>query len=125
MAITCLTPAVWDGGFHQVIEPALGSDYAAIRESVISKQSQCWWYGEVAVITRVEVLPAGKQLVVVSLAGIDAGQCMEALHNAAKATECESIRVHSNRQGMLRFLNKSGFAFKEQERIYTLDLRGE
>jgi len=125
MAAARLVPAVWDGGFHQVIEPALGSDYAAIRQSVMDKQAQCWWCGEVAVITRVEVLPAGKQLVVVCLAGVNAGDCMNALHEAAINTECESIRVHSKRLGMLRFLNKSGFAFKEQERIYRLDLRGE
>ncbi|GAB1620609.1 hypothetical protein AAOGI_06590 [Agarivorans albus] len=125
MARPRLISAVWDGGFHQVIEPALGSDYAAIRQSVMDKKAQCWWCGEVAAITRVEVLPAGKQLVVVCLAGIDAGECMNALYQAAKDTECESVRVHSSRLGMLRFLNKSGFAFTEQERIYRLDLRGE
>jgi hypothetical protein len=71
---------------------------------------QCWHIHDHGyLVTRFEVEPDHKTLVIVAGQGRGLVKVLKAVYNVAKANKAKQIRLHSRRAGMVRMLEKLGY----------------
>lgn len=93
-----------------MLKPATGEDEPIIRREVQRGIAQCWQIKNVGVmVTRLEVEPDSKTLVIVAGAGKKAILVWQLMPKIAKANGAGLIRVHSKRPGMGRILSGLGY----------------
>lgn len=100
----------WSPEIAAILKPATGEDEQIIRREVQTGQSECWKIKNVGVIvTRLEVEPDSKTLVLVAGAGRRSAEVFQLLPKMAKANGAGFIRVHSKRPGMKKLLMPLGY----------------
>lgn len=100
----------WNPLAARVLEGALGEDAGEIAQEIDEGRAELWHYPPATfLVTRIEISPKGRELVLVASAG-EAGQAIGRQWLAiAKSADCQSVRVHSSRPGMGRYLLPLGF----------------
>ena len=104
------TKSNWTREIADILKPATGEDEPIIRREVETGQSECWQIKDVGVIvTRLEVEPDSRTLVLVAGAGRRSAEVFRLLPKMAKANGAGWIRVHSKRPGMKKLLMPLGY----------------
>ena len=97
-------------------------DGREIAGEIIRGEAEAWEViGRGYMVTRLEINPAHKTLVIVAGQGRDAGPVFDVLPAIARANGADTIRIHSLRPGMLRVLSRRGYQSKieDRETVYT------
>ncbi len=79
---------------------------------------------DLLVVTRGEIYPDCKELVIVCVAGEGMEQVGQFLIDNARALGFDSIRYHCKNQATQRLYERYGFAGEEVERVYKVTLGG-
>lgn len=100
----------WNPHAAYVLRGALGDALADVAAEVDEGRAELWRYPPATyLVTRIECSPKGRELVLVALAG-EAGHTIGRQWLAiAAGAACQSVRVHSRRPGMGRYLAPLGF----------------
>lgn len=107
----------WNTSTADGLARALGADAPAIGRQVLDGNAQVFEFeGCGLVVTRIEQTASGPELVIVAGEGEGGNLVVPVLLDAARVNGCQSVRAHSSRPGMGRYLAR--FGFHEQERVY-------
>lgn len=108
----------WDSQAEKKLESALMDDSIQIKYEVENRIAELWLIDKVSyLVTRVEHSADNKrELVLVAGAGKNAAAVIEYFKNKAKENSINSIRLHSNKKGMKRLIEKTGL--KPIETVY-------
>lgn len=111
----------WTAEAEQALQPALLEDTAEIASQVKRGICELWRVdapGEGYVVTRLESYEAAQpQLCIVGGAGSGYVQTLPGFKEIARRNGAESVRVHTHRKGVCRWLENLGFT--ESERVYV------
>lgn len=104
---------------------ALGADLDAVALEVMRGESQLWKvHGCGYLVTRVECYDSHRVLVLVAGEGCRGREVIEHMQHVAKESGCTSMRLHSQRQGMGRYLSGIDAEFEarsgDNEEIYEV-----
>jgi len=89
---------------------AAGPDLKEIGCQVEQGESECWRVlGRGYIVSRLEVTEQGKELVIVAAQGRNGLPVLDAFERIGKANGAESVRIHSERPGMGRYLKSKGY----------------
>lgn len=100
----------WTTSTTQGLKNALGEDLPIIRQEVECGLSRLWYFEPGTwMVTRVE----GRELVVVALEGGGLKHIMPVLISRAKAQGFKSLRAHTNKPGLEKYLQRWGVSRRE------------
>ncbi len=120
-----ITKTQWSNAAENILYSAAFGEIADIKDQVISGESELWHVSKAKtfggyVVTRVEKRPDSTTLVIVAGAG-QYGRDAMSLFCAIADKNAWSMRVHSTRRGMGRYLTH--FGFQSAETIYKRGLQ--
>lgn len=107
----------WDTDTADSLAAALGVNAPIVGREVLDGVAEVFEFeGCGHVVTRIEQTVFGPELVIVAGQGAHGDKVLPVLLDAARGNGCVSVRAHSSRPGMGRYLARYGFT--EKERVY-------
>lgn len=122
-----MQPAAWNDEAAAILAPALGEAAAEIAAEVQAGTCELWQYPPATwLVTRLEG-SGGRpvELVLVALAGKGGHAIGRQWIDIARRIGCQSVRCHSRRPGMARYIAPLGFRVAERrpdETVYRVSL---
>jgi hypothetical protein len=110
--------AIWCDSSEQGLNLALGDDMNAIKREVKKGLSSLWAFDEGWIVTRAE----GEELVIVALQNCRIDLAVPLLLSQAKKQGFSSVRCHTKRKSLVRYLEKYGVS--KREYVLEVSLNG-
>ncbi len=120
--VTPLIRCKWGKAFEDAIKPALPGDALAyIRKEVKAGAALAGRIGNTAVVLRIE----HTELVLVAAAGAGLIPATDTVYAISRALGLKTIRFHTRRRGLIRYVKKWPFSllsFERGEWIYQMNV---
>jgi hypothetical protein len=110
---------IWCQSAEQGLNLALGDDMDAIKKEVKKGLSSLWAFDKGWIVTRAE----GDELVIVALQNCQINLAVPLLLSQAKKQGFSSVRCHTKRKALVRYLEKYGVSKREYVLEVSLDGR--
>ena len=99
----------WNSEADNALLSALGNDLCQIKKEVAEGSCELWRYDDGGYcVTRLEVTQSGKELVIVGSGVKNGAQKLREWVKLANSNGW-TVRIHSKRLGMAKFLERQGF----------------
>jgi len=111
-----LEPLPWSQQLADFMGSVLGSENEAaeLERQAESGRVQCWMVDRSGILlTRLECIGDARELVLVAAKGDAGPNTWDALRWLARRVGAASMRAHSSRKGMGRYLGRQGFQVAE------------